>query len=93
MSYGLESKRLPALQHLSGRCRTANQVLWFHFEIGSIARGVTDIGVGSGALFGALPFLFGEEGAIRQLFFRRRVSPLVLENLGHLLFWATHALG
>ena len=33
-------------------CRTTAWILWFHFETPSTARGVTDIGVGSGALLG-----------------------------------------
>ena len=43
------------MSHACGRrdaCRTTFWVLWFHFENPSIARGVTDIGVGSGALLG-----------------------------------------
>ncbi len=33
-------------------CRTTIQFLWFHFEFHSIARGVTAMVVGSGALLG-----------------------------------------
>jgi hypothetical protein len=33
-------------------CRTTIYLLWFHVEAPSIARGVTDPSVGSGALFG-----------------------------------------
>jgi hypothetical protein len=33
-------------------CIMTIQILWFHFGIHSIARGVTDPGVGSGALLG-----------------------------------------
>ncbi len=35
-------------------CRTTIWVLWFQFEIHEIARGVTDMVVGSGALLGRL---------------------------------------
>jgi hypothetical protein len=34
-------------------CRTTIHHLWFHFEAPSVARGVTDPSVGSGALFGS----------------------------------------
>jgi hypothetical protein len=33
-------------------CSMTIHILWFHFEVPSIARGVTDPGVGSGALLG-----------------------------------------
>ena len=33
-------------------CSITIHFRWFHFEIYSVARGVTDPGVGSGALFG-----------------------------------------
>ena len=33
-------------------CRTTIHLLWFHFEAPSVARGVTDPGVGSGVLLG-----------------------------------------
>ena len=34
-------------------CRTTIHLRWFHFEAHSVARGVTDPSVGSGALFGS----------------------------------------
>ena len=49
-------RRTSKMSHDSGRraaCLTANLILEFHFEFPSVARGVTDTGVGSGALFGS----------------------------------------
>ncbi len=47
--------RTSKMSHASGRraaCLTTFLILRFHFEIPSVARGVTATGVGSGALFG-----------------------------------------
>src|SRR4051812_18233218 len=47
------------MSHAAGRrasCLTTIHILWFHFEILSEARGVTDGGVGSGALLGRFFF-------------------------------------
>jgi hypothetical protein len=41
-------------------CNTTIHIPWFHLEALSVARGVTDVGVGSGALLGGLGAIAGE---------------------------------
>ena len=52
---GLGLRLTSKMSHASGRrdaCRTTTRNLWFHLESPSIACGMTDTGVGSGALLG-----------------------------------------
>jgi hypothetical protein len=53
-------------------CKTTIHIPWFHFEVLSVARGVTDVGVGSGALLGRFSACVLEEESV-HLGWRRQV--------------------
>jgi hypothetical protein len=57
-------------------CLNRSWIRILHFEVPSVARGVTDVGVGSGALLGRL--VFGDECRTSNL--RLRLLALPLRN-------------